>query len=384
MVLLKDKPRSFILRWNTTRLCNYDCAFCIQGSKKAHAEYARGESKEIRWKTSLGIQKIIGEKLAGNYDSVRVYLVGGEVTILPELPELIKNILDAPYEGELSIHITSNLSAGIDYLERILSVFRNYRGAGKRVLHFSASYYKEYTTMEEVCEKLTYLNTRSVVDRTPFAKRMMNLFRRGKNTDTCSFCSSGLGFPLLSDEDYHQFLKILPVLEKQGISCHPIIIRDYPTDFSEEVRQEIAKYDDRVRNLVAETFSGEYGCFFNIQALGLILEDVPYFNPGGYYCDAGWNAITVSNLGRIYRCPNTVHLDAIGDAAEGKLDFASGLRRCTSNRCVCNYYHVITKDETICGRINEYEDLLKLMEEYREIREKCTAAEPGNRIAGEP
>ena len=41
--LLCDR-HMFDIRWHVTSICNYDCAFCIQGSRQTHRAQAQGES----------------------------------------------------------------------------------------------------------------------------------------------------------------------------------------------------------------------------------------------------------------------------------------------------------------------------------------------------
>ena len=74
-VLIKESINTFIIRWNVTSLCNYNCSFCIQGDKKEHAESARGESAELRRKTSLGIRRIIQEISSENYTAISLVLI---------------------------------------------------------------------------------------------------------------------------------------------------------------------------------------------------------------------------------------------------------------------------------------------------------------------
>jgi organic radical activating enzyme len=218
-VLLKESIRTYIIRWNVTSLCNYNCSFCIQGNKKAHAEHAKGESAELRWRISLGIRNIIEKINSENFTAIRLFLIGGEVTILPELPELIANIINMPFQGEIAVHITTNLSADQDYYDHLLAVFKKTDYAGKRSLHIGASFYKDYTTLQTICGKLEYIRNHSQIDRTRRRDKVLNLLRKKKVIQKEHFCTASIGIPLISDEDFYEFLNT-----KKGWKKHVLVV----------------------------------------------------------------------------------------------------------------------------------------------------------------
>lgn len=86
----------------------------------------------------------------------------------------------------------------------------------------------------------------------------------------------------------------------------------------------------------------------------------------GYFCDAGWTSVTITNLGKICRCPNTVQEDELGDVLEDNFEIHPGLKECFSKRCVCNYYHLITKDKELIASIQDNGALEKFVDIHRE------------------
>ena len=71
----KYKKDIFNIRWRVTTLCNYQCAFCIQGSPEEHARQARGESAELRNSICDKIVRLV-ESAENHYRVVTVRLIG--------------------------------------------------------------------------------------------------------------------------------------------------------------------------------------------------------------------------------------------------------------------------------------------------------------------
>lgn len=343
------KARTFVLRWNITSLCNYNCDFCIQGDREKHIRNAMGESRELRMKVSKNISGFLNRELMDNYKTVRVFLIGGEVTILQEFPEIIQDIINCGYPGTIEIYITSNMSASVEYWQRILRVLYQYSGSGVRKLHVSCSYYKAYTDIGTFSQKI-----KALVSYTPeqpiekgFLRKMRAILQQKEKAANLNLLSIGIGIPLANSEDFAIYQEMKNLFCTPGISVNPIVLRDYPIQISEEIRQEILKESYKKGNTEVEFVSGEKKIYRGIQDMAFDLNGRGIFDPEGYFCDAGWNSITITNLGKVVRCPHTVKLSDLGSMVTGEVDLLQKMECCISHRCACNYFQIITKDETV-------------------------------------
>ena len=114
---LSQNNEIFDIRWRVTTLCNYDCAFCIQGNRQDHLRQARGESPALRMKIcDEAIRLIEGIK---EHDAVRFFLIGGELTILDDFPNLLEKIALCNFPGEIFFDLTTNFSQDGNYYCKI-------------------------------------------------------------------------------------------------------------------------------------------------------------------------------------------------------------------------------------------------------------------------
>ena len=154
---LSVKDDVFMIRWCMTYLCNYYCDFCIQGNKSKHIENSKGESKEIREKICNNIIKFIEEKLNGKYKTIKIFLLGGEVTVLEDFVEIVKKLIQCKFKGTVKIHITTNLSIKENALNSLIEIF-NKQYDYPRLLEISADFYKDFANEEEFIRKVKILS----------------------------------------------------------------------------------------------------------------------------------------------------------------------------------------------------------------------------------
>ena len=125
-----------------TTLCNYQCTFCIQGNPEEHARQARGESAELRNSICDKIVKLV-ESAENQYRAVNVSLIGGEVTILKDFPDILARLVRSDFSGDMRFSITTNFSAAPDYYQCLIKPFQTADSHKNRVLSLSASFYPE-------------------------------------------------------------------------------------------------------------------------------------------------------------------------------------------------------------------------------------------------
>ena len=344
IISLKNRrKRPFLLRWNITRLCNYDCAFCIQGDRQAHLAAARGESKELRRETAAGIVRFIEKELRGKYHRIHFELIGGEALILPDFPELLAGLVNCRFPGEIRFQITTNLSADKEYLDRLLEPFRRYKGAGRRSLAIAASFYKGYTDLETIREKLRFLLENGRRKALPASREELRQWLRSRGK--IPFCTVRCGMPIASDKDYQEYLQLGQ--ELPGLRVYPIILRDYPVTYSDETRTALQGREQQ-GNLFIEKSDGQQLRCPSMQALVLAIEGQECFDPCGCFCDAGWNSLSVTNLGMAVRCPNTEEAP-LGRITEEDCPRCQEMQPCPSHRCACSNFSLITRDPSARG-----------------------------------
>ena len=120
--LKRQNKEAYAIRWNITRVCNYRCDFCIQGDLEKHKKDSQGESKKIRMAVCDKLKELIENELT-EFKRLDFYLIGGEVTILKDLPEILEKLVNVKYKGMINFYITTNFSCSIEYLEKIKNIF---------------------------------------------------------------------------------------------------------------------------------------------------------------------------------------------------------------------------------------------------------------------
>lgn len=342
---------AFHLRYNITMLCNYSCDFCVQGSREAHAKAARGESATQRARVNAGIVRLIETSLR-RYSKINLELIGGEVTILPDLPDLLRALVACSHPGEISVHITTNLSLPAKRLIEICKIFRHAK-TGRRSLSITASFYEAYTTEEEFLGKLQAVSKAcgKARERGIVARVRQRLMRSapaarqfGRPGDPVQLF---VGYPILSDDAYEAYLRAKNDGDWYLNGVDPIVIREYPVELSDLVREELLSDGGSSKCALVTYADGSQARYRNIQRLALDLSDVDRFCPRGYVCDAGVGAMTVKADGTVFRCPGVEH---DGGASMGNI-FDEGFAlptapfACEARHCSCNYFHCIERAE---------------------------------------
>ena len=266
----------FDIRWRMTTLCNYQCDFCIQGSREEHLRQAQGESSQLREQICRKLVELI-ENLKP-YRGVKVGLIGGEVTMLEDFPRILKAISCSRFRGEITFCLTTNFSAGSDYFRRLCDIIQG--SAHDRSLHISASFYPAYTSLEAFTKKLREID--AYIRENGYHRWPASLLA-GRRNHRKIFLNAGI--PIICDSDYDVFLKMRTAFEGSNVGIAPIIIRNYRTEISDHIARELLE-NERKKIRVTDG-DGKESCFQNIQALGMALEDRESFCPAGYLCDAG-------------------------------------------------------------------------------------------------
>lgn len=334
---VKFKRDIFDIRWRVTTLCNYQCAFCIQGSPEEHARQARGESAELRSSICDKIVSLV-ESAENRYRVVSVGLIGGEVTILKDFPDILERLAGSDFSGEMRFSITTNFSADPDYFQRLIQPFRTAERGKRRSLSLSASFYPEYVSIEQFSLKLRELY-RLAGNKKHALRSLLGKFGLMKS----GYLSLSAGIPIIDDNDYEMYVKIKDSFEDTDIRIFPILIRKYDTNLSKENLQSFIAQEER-RLRVTDVY-GKTSYYPTIQALGASLENTDTFCPTGYLCEAGIRNIWIDAFGNVKRCPTIGSTMSMGSILDDTFQLYTSPKICTSDHCSCGVYGKIEKRE---------------------------------------
>ena len=324
---IKFKKDLLGIRWRVTTLCNYQCDFCIQGDREEHLRQAMGESSGLRNRICDAIVRLI-ESADREYRVIRMDLIGGEVTILKEFPDILERLARADFSGEMRFSITTNFSADAEYFRRMLDQFRAGAGNRKRTLSIAASFYPEYVTIDSFKGKLreiyAYAGTRPGALKAVLGK--LGLIKDG-------WLKLSVGIPIVDDKDFEQYVGLKEEYGDTGIRIFPIIIRNYDTNLSEEKLQGIIEREKK--QLKVTDVNGNTMFFPTIRELGASLDNTDSFCPAGYLCDAGIRNIWIDAFGNVKRCPALGSTMFMGSILDGTFKLLKGPQICTSDHCSC-------------------------------------------------
>ena len=342
--------KSFVIRWQVTSLCNYQCDFCIQGSREAHLAAAKGESLERRKEITANLVKYIETKVSGR-NTVELYLIGGEVTILKDFKEIVSAFVNCSFKGHIIIYLTTNLSREGDTYAGLCELFK---GKRNRSFNISASYYREYVSPEEFTHKVDglkgYLSKRSWANHLVSIK-IASLFRLPAFLKNGANVFLTIGVPVLDDASWDLWGKFRSVYHKSAVHVNQIIIREYKTNLSDKVKERLKSAGGSTKKLRVTFSNGESRYFKNMQQLGISLEDAGgRFSPLGFRCDAGERCFSVSSDGAVWRCPVlsdssiSNKWNSLGDIKNIGSSLLSSPAVCGADHCSCNYFTTIWHD----------------------------------------
>lgn len=351
---LRYSSDTYVIRWNMTKLCNYHCDFCVQGTRQKHLLDSKGESNGIRMTICNKLVDFIENKLNHNYTYLHIYLIGGEITILKDFTELLSKLLSVKFDGDIEFHITTNLSADVKVLKEIKNLFKRKECSYSRRLSISASYYKEYTTENEFINKVKALDLEKNLKY--YLVRKKHLFMNKKDKFSCIIYKClkqlekstpniviSISYPLVVDADYASYLKFKKRYHRMVSSINYIIIRNYKKSISDELKEKLSK-NNKKRIKVTTKDNSEY-YFSGTNKISLAIEPTKHFNPQGFMCDSGVHSLSIGSTGIISRCPSCAKQTVVGNILEDDINLLNECLICPNTSCSCDYYHVILKND---------------------------------------
>lgn len=324
---LKHPSDVYFIRWGLTKLCNYYCDFCIQGSKSTHLADSISESKNKRFEICDKLICFIENKLEGKYKKIKVFLIGGEPTIISDFTEILERLVDCKFSGHISFHITTNLSTKSDVLLKIKEIFSKKR-LYSRKLSITASYYKQFTTEEEFVSKVKIFNNKK--------NPIMKIINKKKNIFPIRF---NIGYPLINDSDYLEFLEFKNKYKNIAYSINYIIITGYKESISDKLKDKLML--DNAKKIRVTLKDNSILYFSKTNRINLAIDGTRHFNPCGFLCDSGIHNITIDNLGNVSRCVSCSEKSIIGNILVDDINLINDKFICPSLNCGCDSYSTI-------------------------------------------
>lgn len=142
----------FAVSWLLGRFCNYRCSYCWP--------YARSDKRDHR-PTDLvmsTISEIKRQARERGFNSFHFSFSGGEPTMHPGYLQILNHYSnDQENCNYQSLHMTSNLSAGVGWFKKYVEATKNVNRVS-----ITASYHKEMTTKEPFADKLVFLQENDI------------------------------------------------------------------------------------------------------------------------------------------------------------------------------------------------------------------------------
>jgi MoaA/NifB/PqqE/SkfB family radical SAM enzyme len=344
---LRNKDDTFTIRWNMTKICNYHCDFCVQGNKEKHLSDSKGESAKIRKQICNKIIYFIENKLNNKFSRIKIFLIGGEITILKDFLDILEKFMNCQFEGEIVIYITTNLSASESVYKEVKRLALSKKDSKyPRKLSITASFYKTFTTEEEFIKKIKILHVEKalklfLVSKKDFFKNkkiysfIENLEKSMSNISIC------IGYPLVTDDDYEEYVKFKRRNFFNANIIKHIVIRNFNKSISQQLKKKLSKNKFKLVKVTLKDNKVHY--FSNTAEIGFEIEDTKHFNPNGLICDSGVYNISISNKGIISRCPSCSSKTVVGNILNGDIELSNEKFNCPSMSCNCDYYKMIER-----------------------------------------
>ncbi len=142
----------FCVSWLLGRFCNYKCSYCWP--------YARSSAPDHRplallIKTMSEIKKQARDR---GFNSFHFSFSGGEPTLHTGYLKLLSHYAeDAPNSSYQSVHMTTNLSPGLKWMEKYAKIIRPLHRAT-----VTASFHKEFAQKEKFADKIKFLQEQEI------------------------------------------------------------------------------------------------------------------------------------------------------------------------------------------------------------------------------
>lgn len=284
----------FSVSWILGRFCNYNCSYCWP---YAHTNKVDYQPLSVYLKAIESIKKQANNN---NFTNFHWSFSGGEPTAYKELPSLLFEVSND------SIHMTTNLSPGINYWNRYLQLTRK---AKKRSI--TASFHHEFADETEFGDKILYLMENNVfvtINQVMVLEKFDELYDRSKR-----FSDRGINV----------------TLKPQSNTTASRVIDGYTIDMINKMRIGFPQYINEKELLQVELIDNENKIWY--------IDQAERFNSFGFnrfknwICNSGYQGIVIrsNEVKRSYSCSDPI----LGTLTDGFKIFDKPVV-CTTETCI--------------------------------------------------
>lgn len=261
----------FSISWILGRFCNYKCSYCwpyANSDKPDHQEL------EVYIDT---IKEIKSQANNNGFKRFHWSFSGGEPTAYKHLFDLLSVV------NNDSIHMTTNLSPGINYWYKYLGITSN---ATRRSI--TASYHHEFAEEQEFGDKILYLMNHGVlvtINQVMVPQQFAELYNRCQR-----FSDRGINVTLKPQTDV----------------TASYMVDGYTDDMIEKMRNGFPQHVEDKNILQVKLIDSDENIWYIDQAERLNSFDFNKFN--GWTCNSGYQSVIIreNEVKRSYSCHDEI------------------------------------------------------------------------------
>lgn len=147
-----DLDKSCVIKWRLTDICNYHCSYCIRRPLVIEDTEPNINTDFNKCMKALPyVIKIANDLNRINQKPVKIDLIGGEISIFPQLNKLLTELFNC--EVVKRVNITTNLFRDVDYYLKLHEI----AAKQDKILSITASFHPEYVTLDTFVSKACLL-----------------------------------------------------------------------------------------------------------------------------------------------------------------------------------------------------------------------------------
>lgn len=339
----------FCVSWILGRFCNYSCSYCWP--------YASSKQKDHQPldKIISTIDSIKSQSRVRDFNSFHFSFSGGEPTMHPQYLEILKYLNnDTENTNYQSVHMTTNLSAGISWFKKYAEATQNLHRVS-----ITASFHKEFAESSSFSEKLIFLQENDIqttINMVMVPERFDLLMKEAEY-----FNSMGLNVTLKPQSNLNA-TKIVDGYSSEQLELlrNGLPQKDYTshrlsTTGKESIRPkaknklnipELLKNNEKIKTIIQVELNDSDGKKWYVdQAERLNAFEFNKFQ--NWLCSAGYRSIIIREPGGIIKRSYSCNDSPLGSIENGFRLFDE-VQKCITPSCVSSADSKIPKKKESC------------------------------------